>query len=62
MEKQVILEEIAMYNDQPDSLIMDELLQAAFAGHPLGQSILGTAETVGGTTRDQMADYFEKRV
>ncbi len=61
MEKKVILEEIAMYRDRPDALIVDELIQDAFAGHPLGQSVLGTEKTVGGITRDQMADYFERR-
>lgn len=61
MEKKVILEEIAMYRDRPDALIIDELIQDAYAGHPLGQSILGTPETVGGTSRDQMAEYMARR-
>jgi predicted Zn-dependent peptidase len=61
MEKKVILEEIAMYRDQPDALIVDELIQEAFAGHPLGQSVLGTSETVGAISRDQMADYMKRR-
>ncbi|MFT5365542.1 MAG: putative Zn-dependent peptidase [Candidatus Latescibacterota bacterium] len=61
MEKKVILEEIAMYRDRPDALIIDDLIQEAFGSHPLGQSVLGTEETVGGITRDQMADYFQKR-
>ena len=61
MEKKVILEEIAMYKDQPDALIVDELIQDAFAGHPLGQSVLGTEDTVGNLARDQMADYFDRR-
>lgn len=61
MEKKVILEEIAMYRDRPDALIIDELIQDAFAGHPLGQSVLGTTETVGGIARDAMADYFRRR-
>jgi len=61
MEKQVILEEIAMYHDQPDALIIDDLIQEAFGDHPLGQSVLGTAETVGSITRDQMASYHQRR-
>ncbi|HCK12410.1 MAG TPA: hypothetical protein DHW45_21230 [Candidatus Latescibacteria bacterium] len=60
-EKKVILEEIAMYNDRPDSIIFDELIQSAFDGHPLGQSILGTYESVSEITRDEMAGYFERR-
>ncbi len=61
MEKKVILEEIAMYRDRPDALIIDELIQEAFAGHPLGQSVLGTEDTVGSVSREQMAAYFRKR-
>ncbi len=61
MEKKVILEEIAMYRDRPDALIIDELIQEAYAGHPLGQSVLGTEDTVGSISREQMTDYFQKR-
>lgn len=61
MEKQVILEEIAMYHDQPDSLIIDDLIQEAFGQHPLGQSVLGTENSVGSITRDQMAEYHQRR-
>ncbi|MDE3000409.1 MAG: pitrilysin family protein [Gemmatimonadota bacterium] len=61
MEKKVILEEIAMYRDRPDALIIDELIQEAFAGHPLGQSVLGTEDTIGPISREQMADYFTRR-
>jgi predicted Zn-dependent peptidase len=61
MEKNVILEEIAMYNDRPDSLIIDDLLLEAFGNHPLGHSVLGTEKTVGPITRDQMAEYHKRR-
>lgn len=61
MEKKVILEEIAMYNDRPDAMIFDDLIQSAFDGHPLGQSILGTEDSVGGISRDAMAAYFDQR-
>ncbi len=60
-EKKVILEEIAMYHDRPDSLIFDELIRTAFPDHPLGQSVIGTEDTVGALTRDQMADYYARR-
>lgn len=61
VEKKVILEEIAMYKDRPDALIVDELINDVFSGHPLGQSVIGTEETVGNLARDQMADYFTRR-
>ena len=60
-EKQVILEEIAMYHDQPDALIVDDLIQEAFGDHPLGQSVLGTVDTVRGISRDCMAQYHQRR-
>ena len=60
-EKKVILEEIAMYHDRPDALIFDELIRTAYPEHPLGQSVLGTEDTVGALTRDQMVDYFSRR-
>ena len=60
-EKQVILEEIAMYHDQPDALIVDDLIREAFGDHPLGQSVLGTTDTVRGISRDRMAEYHRRR-
>lgn len=60
-EKQVILEEIAMYADQPP-FGADDLLREVFYGdHPLGRSILGTTESVSALTSDQMRDYFARR-
>ncbi|MGL6076227.1 MAG: M16 family metallopeptidase [Fimbriiglobus sp.] len=60
-EKEVILEEIKMYEDQPGSMAWDYAKQIHFGSHPLGQSILGTMESVAALTRDQMADYFTRR-
>lgn len=57
MEKNVILEEIGMYADQPSSVAYDNVMQAHFKGHPLSQSILGTPESVGALTSSQMRDY-----
>lgn len=60
-EKRVILEEIQMYEDAPP-FGMDELIRAEFFGtHPLGQSVLGTAETVAALTPGAMRDYLAKR-
>ncbi|MBN2577473.1 MAG: insulinase family protein [Pirellulales bacterium] len=60
-EKKVILEEIKMYDDQPP-FGADEKCRASFFGdHPLGRSVLGTAESVGGLTPEAMRDYFERR-
>nr|WP_283163285.1 pitrilysin family protein [Sporolactobacillus mangiferae] len=45
-EKQVISEEIKMYEDTPDDLVHDLLSATSFAHHPLGYPILGTKETL----------------
>src|SRR5918911_4699037 len=46
MEKKVILEEIALYRDRPQFLVIDEARSTFYPGHPLGQSVLGTTETI----------------
>ncbi len=61
MEKKVIIEEIGMYDDQPMWSAYDQAKRVHFAKHPLGNSILGTVESVTNLTRDQMAMYFLRR-
>jgi len=61
MEKNVILEEIAMAKDSLEHLAFDFLQEKLFAGHPLAWPILGYDATVGAMTRDQMWAYFQKR-
>jgi predicted Zn-dependent peptidase len=61
MEKNVIIEEIGMYEDQPMWSAYDHAKRAYFAGHPLGNSILGTPDSIRALTRDQMYDYFRSR-
>ncbi len=60
-EKKVILEEIAMYNDSPDSRLYIELLKQALGTHPLSSTVLGSADAVRELTRDQMAAYHARR-
>jgi predicted Zn-dependent peptidase len=61
MEKQVIIEEIGMYDDQPSWCAYDNAKQTYFAGHPLGNSVLGTAVSIRALARDQMHAYFDRR-
>jgi predicted Zn-dependent peptidase len=61
MEKNVIIEEIAMYDDQPMWSAYDHAKRIYFADHPLGNTILGTQESIRALTRDQMAEYFRRR-
>ena len=60
-EKKVILEEIAMYLDDPGHRLYERLMEAHFGNHPLSMSILGTNESIQKLQRDEMADYFRRR-
>ncbi|GBD36613.1 putative zinc protease [bacterium HR36] len=60
-EKQVILEEIRMYEDQPAWSAYDEAVALFFGDHPLGHRILGTVESITALTRQQMLDYYRRR-
>lgn len=57
MEKNVILEEIGMYADQPSFVAYDHAMQAYFGHHPVGKPVLGTIESVTSLTAQQMRDY-----
>ncbi len=61
MEKQVIIEEIMMYDDQPPYGGHERIMAEYFGRHPLSQSVLGTVDSVGGLTPQQMHGYFDKR-
>jgi predicted Zn-dependent peptidase len=60
-EKKVILEEIKMYDDQPESVGWDNARRIYYSAHPLGNSVLGTIESVSALSRDQMHAYFSRR-
>ncbi len=60
-ERNVILEEIAMYMDDPGHRLYEKLMALHFGRHPLSQSVLGSAESIKALKRDQMADYFRQR-
>ena len=60
-EKQVILEEIAKYDDQPPYGAHDKCMAAHFGTHPLAKCVLGTQQSVGNLAREQMLDYFAAR-
>lgn len=60
-EKKVILEEIAMYLDEPGHVLYEKLMEAHFGKHPLSQSILGSSASIQALDRDEMAAYFAHR-
>jgi predicted Zn-dependent peptidase len=56
-EKNVVFEEIKMYEDTPDDIVHDLLSQAVYEKHPLGYPILGTEETLATFTNDTLKSY-----
>ncbi len=60
-EREVVLEEIAMYEDDPQSRVFDLLGEAVFGSHALGRAVIGTAEVVGASTREQLAAFHSER-
>ncbi len=60
-EKNVILEEIAMYQDQPFWILYERALEVYYDQHPLAHRVLGTPETIGPLPRDGMLEYFQRR-
>jgi predicted Zn-dependent peptidase len=61
MEKNVIQEEIAMYKDMPSYDAIEKCRQLHFDEHPCGSSVLGSEESIGNMTAEQMRDYFAGR-
>ena len=60
-ERQIVLEEIAMYEDDPQDKVFDVLGEAIFRGHPLGRAIVGRAEVVGSTPPEGLAQFHGER-
>jgi predicted Zn-dependent peptidase len=60
-EREVVLEEIAMYEDDPQERVFDLLGEAVFGGHPLGRAVIGSAEVVGSVTREQLDAFHNAR-
>jgi len=61
IEKNVIKEEIAMYQDTPMFDVMDRCRSLHFGTHPCGSSVLGSVESIDALTAEQMRGYFARR-
>jgi predicted Zn-dependent peptidase len=57
-ERNVILEEMSMYSDDPDDSLHDEFDGVVFKGHALGMNILGTEKTVKSFRRKDFRDFI----
>lgn len=60
-ERNVVLEEIKMYEDTPDDIVHDLLSKAIYVDHPLGYPILGTEETLNTFTGESLKEYIHQR-
>ena len=56
-EREVVLEEIAMVDDNPQDLVHDVVAEAVFGGHPLGRPVIGRAEVIRSVTRRALTAY-----
>ena len=60
-ERQVVIEEINMNDDDPSDVAFEEFVQGVFEGHPLERPVLGTRESIRSMSRDDIAGYWERR-
>ena len=58
LERRVIFEEIAMYEDSPEDLVYDIFSEAVWGRTPMGKPILGTEETLSSMTPEMMREYM----
>ncbi len=59
-ERGVVLEELAMQEDDPGDLVHDLFAEALYGDTPVGRSVLGTVDSVSGLTRDAIAGHYRR--
>ena len=60
-EREVVLEEIAMYEDEPSDRVHDVLAEAVYGDHPLGRRVLGAADVIVSIPIPEIAGYHRQR-
>lgn len=61
LERDVVLEEIAMRDDDPEDTLGDVFLSAMFGDHPVGRPVIGSVESVSSLTREQLHSFHVRR-
>ncbi|WP_040791362.1 M16 family metallopeptidase [Nocardia paucivorans] len=61
VERQVVLEEIAMRDDDPEDLVGDSFLTALFGDHPIGRPIIGSVESIEAMRAAQLRSFHQRR-
>jgi predicted Zn-dependent peptidase len=60
-ERQVVIEEIAMYEDEPSDKVHDVLATAVFGDHPLGRPVIGRADVISSVPVPDISAYHDAR-
>ena len=60
-ERQVVVEEINMYEDDPNDVAFENFTTAVFTGHALEAPVLGTKDSIRGMSRDDITGYWKRR-
>ncbi|MBF6212589.1 insulinase family protein [Nocardia puris] len=61
VERQVVLEEIAMRDDDPEDLVGDAFLTALFGDHPIGRPVIGSVESIEAMHAAQLRGFHQRR-
>ncbi|MGD9620447.1 MAG: M16 family metallopeptidase [Mycolicibacterium sp.] len=61
IERDVVLEEIAMRDDDPEDALGDLFLAAMFGGHPIGRPVIGSVDSISAMTRTQLQSFHVRR-
>ncbi len=60
-ERSVVLEEIAMHDDDPGDVVHDLFAEALYGDHPLGRPVIGSVESIQGLSRDAIDGFYRAR-
>ena len=61
LERDVVLEEIAMRDDDPEDTLGDVFISAMFGDHPIGRPVIGSVDSVSSMTRNQLHSFHVRR-
>lgn len=61
IERAVVLEEIAMRDDDPEDLLADLFMTAMYGDHPIGRPVIGSTESITGMSRQQIRSFHQRR-
>src|SRR5689334_12098265 len=59
-ERGVILEEIAMHDDDPSDVVHEQFAAALYGDSPIGRPVLGTVESINALGRERIAEYYHR--